>query len=70
MMKKITKDMLVGEVLEMDESVAPIFVDMGMHCIGCPGAQMESLEMACKVHEENVDDLVDKLNAHFEKKSE
>ena len=69
-MKKITKDMLVGEVLEMDESVAPLFVDMGMHCIGCPGAQMESLEMACKVHEANVDDLVDKLNAHFEGKSQ
>jgi hybrid cluster-associated redox disulfide protein len=68
MSKKITKDMLVGEVLEMDTAVAPLFIEMGMHCLGCPGAQMESLEMACKVHGADPDDLVNKLNAHFEGK--
>lgn len=67
-MAKITKDMLLGEILEMDDSVAPIFLEMGMHCLGCPGAQMESLEMACKVHDANVEDLLAKLNAHFEDK--
>jgi len=67
-MKKITKDTLLGEILEMDESVAPLFLEMGMHCLGCPGAQMESLEMACKVHDADVDDLIAKLNAHFEAK--
>ena len=68
MAKKITKDMLVGEVLAMDEAVAPLFIEMGMHCLGCPGAQMESLEMACMVHGENPDNLVAKLNAHFDAK--
>ena len=59
-----TKDMLIGEVLDKDESTAPIFLDMGMHCLGCPASRGETLEQACMVHGQDVDALVEKLNQH------
>jgi hybrid cluster-associated redox disulfide protein len=49
-MKSITKDMLIGEILDMDRSTAPFFLEIGMHCLGCPSARAESLEQACMVH--------------------
>ncbi len=67
-MSKVTKDTLIGEVLQINPGVATILTDIGMHCIGCPGAQMESLEMACNVHEADVDALVANINAYLEGK--
>ena len=64
-MASITKDMTIREVLMRDASVAPIFFEMGMHCIGCPSASGESLEMACAVHGIDVNALVEKLNDFF-----
>lgn len=58
----ITKEMLIGEILEMDESLAEILLEAGMHCIGCPASIGETLEEACAVHEIDVDELVEKLN--------
>ena len=58
----VTKEMSIGEVLEIDRAVAPIFMSVGMHCLGCPHATAESLEDACAVHGQDVDELVDKLN--------
>ena len=65
---KITKDMIVGEVLDMDTSAATYFFEIGMHCLGCPASRGESIEQACAVHGADADELVAKLNAHFENK--
>lgn len=64
----INKHMSIGEVLEMDRGTAAIMMNFGMHCLGCPHAVMESLEMACAGHGANVDDLVDQLNAYLAEK--
>lgn len=61
----ITKDTLIGDILDADRETAPYFLEMGMHCLGCPSARGESLEQACFVHGVSVDDLVGKLNKHF-----
>ncbi len=57
-----TKDMIIGEILDKDESKAPIFLEMGMHCLGCPASRGETLEEACMVHGQNVEDILVKLN--------
>jgi hybrid cluster-associated redox disulfide protein len=64
-MKSITKDMLIGEILDMDRSTAPFFLEMGMHCLGCPSARAESLEQACMVHGVDADELVNNINEHL-----
>ena len=63
----ITKDTLIGDILDMDRPTAPYFLEMGMHCLGCPSARGETLEQACEVHGVNTDELVAKINAHLEK---
>ena len=63
----VTKETLIGDILDADRSTAPYFLEMGMHCLGCPSARGESLEQACAVHGVDVSELVDKLNAHFSK---
>ncbi len=65
---KITKDMLIGDVLDMDSSVAEYFLAIGMHCLGCPCSRGESIEAACQVHGTDCEELVAKLNKHFENK--
>ena len=62
---EITKESVIGDILEADKSTAPFFLEMGMHCLGCPASRLESLEEACMVHGANVDELVEKLNAQF-----
>ncbi|MBQ7543057.1 MAG: DUF1858 domain-containing protein [Clostridia bacterium] len=64
---EITKDMLIGDILNMDPTTAPYFLEMGMHCLGCPASRGESLEMACMVHGVDADALAEKLNAHVQK---
>ena len=51
----------------MDPTTAPYFLEMGMHCLGCPSARGESLEQACMVHGVDADELVEKINAHLAK---
>ncbi len=65
----ITKDMSIGEVLAIDETTAPIMMEYGMHCMGCPVSQMETLEMGCAVHGMNADELVDRLNRYLAAKA-
>ena len=60
---KITKDMCIGDVLDMETGCAKYFFEIGMHCLGCPSARGESIEQACRVHGVDVDELVAKLNA-------
>ena len=60
---KITKDMCIGDVLDMDTGCAKYFFEIGMHCLGCPSARGESIEQACAVHGTDADALVEKINA-------
>ena len=60
---KVTKDMIIMDVLKIDMDTAKFFLDMGMHCLGCPASQMETLEEACDVHGIDVEEVIEKLNA-------
>ena len=68
-MSTITKEMTIREVLDIDPTTAPIMMEYGMHCMGCPFSQMESLEMGCAAHGSNVDELVEKLNNYLAEKA-
>ena len=59
---KIDKTMLIGELVHMDELIPQMLMAAGMHCLGCPSSQAESLEEACMVHGLDCDDLVSKMN--------
>ena len=59
---KIEKTMLIGELIHMDELIPQMLMGAGMHCLGCPSSQGESLEEACMVHGIDCDDLVSKMN--------
>ena len=59
---QISKDMLIGALVQMDDCVAPVLMRAGMHCLGCPASQAESLEEACMVHGIDCDVLVSQLN--------
>lgn len=60
-MAQFTKDMTIGEMLQTNPAVAPVLMEAGMHCLGCPSAQGESLEEAALVHGIDVDELMKKL---------
>ena len=62
-MSGISKEMTIGEILRTNPAVAPILMEAGMHCLGCPSAQGESLEEAAMVHGMDVNDLMSKINA-------
>lgn len=64
-MNQVTKEMQISEVLRMDMSTANIFLQFGMHCIGCPMASAESIEAACATHGIDPDEVVKKLNEHL-----
>ena len=64
----ITKQMSIGQVLNMDRSTGRIFMEFGMHCLGCPHATAEAIEDACRAHGTDADKLVEKLNAFFAEK--
>lgn len=59
---KINKDMKIGELLETAPEKAEILMEAGMHCLGCPASQAETLEEACEVHGIDVNELVEELN--------
>ena len=61
-MAQITKNMISGDILKINMGVVPILLNEGMHCIGCPASQGESLEEACMVHGIDADALTVKLN--------
>ena len=61
-MAKVTKSMLIGELLTVDPNIAPILMRAGMHCLGCPSSQMESLEEAAMVHGMDIDALMKAIN--------
>jgi hydrid cluster protein-associated redox disulfide domain len=68
-MAEITKDTVIGDILDIDKTTAPFFFEMGMHCLGCPASRGETLEQACMVHGVSADEMVKKLNAHLASKA-
>lgn len=64
----VTKDTVIGDILDADFEVAPYFLEIGMHCLGCPASRGETIAQACEVHGTDADALVEKLNAHFAEK--
>ncbi|MCI9643005.1 MAG: DUF1858 domain-containing protein [Eubacterium sp.] len=67
-MSVVTKETIIGDVLDMCPETAPLFLEMGMHCLGCPASRGESIEAACMVHGTNADELVDKINDFIKNK--
>ncbi len=66
---KVTKETIIGEVLDHDVETARFFFAIGMHCLGCPASRGESIEAACMVHGTDADELVKQLNDYFEAKN-
>ncbi len=62
-MENITKDMTVGEIIRNNPEVVPVLMNVGMHCIGCPSAQAESLEEAAMVHGLDIDEIMQVIEA-------
>ena len=67
-MTEITKDTLIGDILDADRGTAKYFLEMGMHCLGCPSARGESIEQACMIHGVDVNSLVDEINDYLASK--
>lgn len=67
-MKQVTKQTIIGDVLDFDRETGIFFLEIGMHCLGCPSARGESIEEACAVHGTDADELVEKINDYLSKK--
>ena len=61
-MAQVTRSTMIGELLQIDENIAPILLNIGMHCLGCPSSQMETIEEAAMVHGIEADALVAQVN--------
>lgn len=66
-MAQVTKDTMIGELLQIDENIAPVLLDIGMHCLGCPSSQMETIAEAAMVHGIEPDALVERINQFLAK---
>ena len=62
----VTKDTLIGDVLDHNVETAQFFFEIGMHCLGCPHSRGESIADACMVHGTDADELIAKINAFLE----
>lgn len=67
-MAKVTKDMIIADVLRLDRGTELIFLNSGMHCLGCPSSSGESIEDACSIHGIDADELINELNDYLEDK--
>jgi hybrid cluster-associated redox disulfide protein len=65
---EVTRDTIIGDVLDYDIETARFFIDIGMHCLGCPASRGETIAEACEVHGVDADELVEKLNAYLAEK--
>ena len=65
---KVTKESIIGDILDFDIETARFFFEIGMHCLGCPASRGESIADACEVHGTNADELVDKINNYLASK--
>ena len=66
---KVTKDSIIGDVLDAAPDTAVFFFEIGMHCLGCPASRGESIADACLVHGTDADELIAKINTFLEKKN-
>lgn len=64
---EVTKDSIIGDILDYDRDTAEYFFEIGMHCLGCPASRGETIAQACEVHGTDADELIAKLNAYFNK---
>lgn len=65
-MARVTKDTMIGDLLQIDQNVTPLLLNIGMHCLGCPSSQMETIEEAAMVHGLDPDDLVVEINTFID----
>ena len=65
-MARVTKDTMIGDLLQIDQNVAPLLLNIGMHCLRCPSSQMETIEEAAMVHGLDPDDLVVEINTFID----
>lgn len=65
-MARVTKDTMIGDLLQIDQNVAPLLLNIGMHCLGCPSSQMETIEEAAMAHGLDPDDLVVEINTFID----
>ncbi|MDD5938956.1 MAG: DUF1858 domain-containing protein [Clostridiales bacterium] len=61
-MAQITKDTIIGDILDIAPQTAPVFLSIGMHCLGCPSSRGETVEQACMVHGVDVESLLNEIN--------
>ena len=67
---EITRETVIGDIVDFDPETAEVFMDCGMHCIDCPVSRMESIEEACEVHGVDPDELSENLKDYFEHKND
>ena len=67
-MTSVTKETLIGDILDFDLETAEYFFEIGMHCLGCPASRGESIADACDVHGTDADELIKKINDYLAKK--
>lgn len=65
---EITKESIIGDILDFAPDTAQFFFEIGMHCLGCPASRGESVEMACAVHGTDADELIKKINEYLKNK--
>ena len=65
---KVTKESIIGDILDHDVETARFFFEIGMHCLGCPASRGESIADACAVHGTDADELVEKINTYLASK--
>ena len=65
-MARVTKDTMIGDLLQIDQNVAPLLLNIGMHCLGCPSSQMETIEEAAMGHGLDPGDLVVEINTFID----
>ncbi len=65
----VTRESVIGDILDADRETAEYFFEIGMHCLGCPASRGETIADACAVHGTDADELVEKLNKHFAAKN-
>ena len=63
--KQVTRETIIGDILDMDQTTAPYVMEIGRHCLGCPASRGETIEEACEVHGVDCDELIGKLNEHL-----
>ena len=68
MAQTVTKDIIIRELILIDRGIIPILMQAGMHCIGCPSSQGETLEEACMVHGMDVEALLSDINSYLASK--